>query len=246
MATALDRHAADRVATLFEPLVRSARQAFHGDAVTRQVTSPECDPVLLDRFLIQFCAQGVRMTEPVEGWIRRAGEQTEAIGLTELGHALQRHAVHERDHHLLMIEDTHRLVEIWNGLGRETLDAEVLLATPASPGTVDYVAIHETTIAGDTPFAQIGIEYEIEMLGVTFGTRLMENVVEVCGRDRLDALSFITHHVEVDVGHTEFNRRQLDAVLIDHPEYADPIARAGVSALNAYQRFLGDCMNAIR
>ncbi len=245
MATALDRHATDRVATLFDPLVQSARQAFHTAEGAQLVTSPNCDPVLLDRFLIQFCAQGVGMTEPVEGWIRRAGEQTEAMGLVELGQALQRHALHERDHHLLMIEDTRRLVDVWNGLGRQPLDADRLLATPASPGTIDYVEIHESTIAGDTPYAQIGIEYEIEMLGVTFGSKLMENVVNVCGQERLDALSFITHHVEVDVGHTEFNRRQLDALLETHPDFVDPIATAGVAALNAYQRFIADCLAAI-
>ncbi len=245
MAPALDRHATDRVAILFDPHVQAARLAFHTDEVTRRITSPDCDPVLLDRFLIQFCAQGVRMTEPVEGWIRRAGQRTEAVGLTDLGQALQRHALHERDHHLLMISDTHRLVDMWNSLGRPPLDAHELLATPPSPGTVDYVDLHESTIAGDTPYAQIGIEYEIEMLGVTFGSKLMDNVVNVCGRDRLDALSFIAHHVEIDVGHTEFNRRQLDALLADHPEFAGPIACAGVSALNAYQRFIGDCMRAI-
>lgn len=245
MATALDRHATDRVATLFDPHVQPARRAFHSDPTVERITSPDCDPALLDRFLIQFCAQGVRMTEPVEGWIRRAGERTESIGLTDLGQALQRHALHERDHHLLMIEDTRRLVDVWNGLGRSPLDADELLATPPSPGTLDYIELHEATIAGDTPYAQIGIEYEIEMLGVTFGSSLMTNVVEVCGRDRLDALSFITHHVEVDVGHTEFNRRQLEALLADHPEFAEPIARAGVAALNAYQRFIGDCMDAI-
>ncbi len=246
MVTALERHATSRVATLFEPFVTSARQDFHTSEVIELITSPDCDPELLDRYLIQYCAQGVRMTEPVEGWIRRAGERIVDQGLTELGQALQRHAVHERDHHLLMIDDTRRLVDMWNESGREPLDAEELLATPPSPGTVDYIELHGSVIAGDEPYGQIGIEYEIEMLSVTAGTRLLANVAKVCGADRIEALSFLTDHVELDVGHTEFNRRQLEAILEDHPEFARPIADAGVAALGAYRRFMTDCLSAIR
>lgn len=246
MATALDPNARERVASLFEPLVTSARTAFHTSEVIELVTSPDCDPVLLDRYLIEYCARGVRMTEPVEGWIRRAGERTEAMGLTELGQSLQRHAVHERDHHLLMIDDTRRLVELWNSLGRVPLNADTLLASPASPGCVAYVELHERIIDGETPYAQIGIEYEIEMLSVTAGVKLLANVAQVCGDDRAEALSFLNDHVELDVGHTEFNRRQLEAILADHPEFARVIGEAGTAALHAYRQFMTDCLEAVR
>ena len=39
------------------------------------ILSPTVDPTLLELFLVHFCAAGVHMTEPVEGWIRRAGER---------------------------------------------------------------------------------------------------------------------------------------------------------------------------
>lgn len=246
MATALDRNVTDLVADLFEPLVLSARERFSNSEVIQLITSPECDPVLLDRFLIQYCSQGVNMTEPVEGWIRRAGERTEAMGLTELGQALQRHASHESNHHLLMIDDTRRLVELWNEAGREPLDADELLNAPASRGTVEYVELHESVIAGDTPYAQIGIEYEIEMLSITAGVKLLTNVATICGENRIEALTFLKDHVELDVGHTEFNRRQLEAILTDHPECVGPIGEAGAAALHAYRQFLTDCLMAIR
>lgn len=245
MSATVGHDAVDRVSALYEPHVMDARDLFHQYPVIGAVTSPQCDPKLLDRFLIQFCAQGVKMTEHVEGWIRRAGERTVDVGYVELGEALQRHAEHERDHHLLMIDDTQNLVDLWNNLGREPLSAEELLESEATPGVVAYVNLHEETIAGPTPYAQLGIEYEIERLSITEGVALMKNVAVLCGSDRVEGLSFLQHHIELDQGHTEFNRRQLDQLLADYPELAEPLAAAGSSALAAYGQFMADCMSAV-
>ena len=43
----------------------------------------------------------------------------------------------------------------------------------------------------------------------------------------LDELSFLTGHVELDVGHTKFNRRQLAAFLDERPFALDALVAAG-------------------
>jgi hypothetical protein len=49
------------------------------------ILSPTIDPALLELFLVHFCAMGVHMTEPVEGWICRAGARCVELGLEALG-----------------------------------------------------------------------------------------------------------------------------------------------------------------
>lgn len=235
----------DLVAELYEPRVEQARSSFRSSEGFLAVTSPDADPATLDRFLINFCALGVQMTEPVDRWIRRAGKRCEEVGLAELGAALQRHAEHEARHHEMMIADTHTLVGMWNQRHpKEPLDADALIARLATPGVQDYVQTHEDTIAGSTPYGQLAIEYEIELLSITAGPELLGNVATVCGADRIGALSFLTDHIAVDEGHTVFNRRQLNALLAHHPEFAGPLAEAGSSALRAYAGFLADCHTA--
>src|SRR5690349_2024132 len=93
----------------YAPLVEAARARFsRGPGAAILDPKMTADELIL--FLIHFSSLGVRMTEPVEGWIRRAGERCAASGQAALGRALVIHARHEADHHLMMIEDTRRVV----------------------------------------------------------------------------------------------------------------------------------------
>jgi hypothetical protein len=113
----------------YEQRVQHARSLFQDSKIVNILRTS--DDEVLELFLINFCAFGVGMTEPVEGWVRRAGERCEAIGLTDLGHALKTHAKHEANHHLMMIEDTKSLIAFWNERRTgERLNAEKLLARP--------------------------------------------------------------------------------------------------------------------
>ena len=76
--------------------------------------SAEKDPRNLMIFWLNFSSLGIGMTEFVEDWIRRAGQRTKDLGYEKLGTKLIKHATHERNHHLMMIADTHKLVERWN------------------------------------------------------------------------------------------------------------------------------------
>jgi hypothetical protein len=198
---------------------------------------------VLELFLIFFNALGVQMTRPVEDWIRRAGERCTEIGLGELGRALCAHAKQEAGHHLMMIEDTRRLVARWNARRTSKLDADRVLAQPMTNGVRMYCELHEDVIASDSPFGQLAIEYEIERLSVAFGPQLFEQLKRRLDHTILSNLSFLEEHVRVDVGHTQFNERQLERLLTANPAFARALARAGERALDAYAAFFNDCFH---
>lgn len=230
----------------YEAAVRPARERFARSPAVVEVLSPAIAPPLLESFLIHFCALGVGVTEPVEGWIRRAGEACIAQGRDDLGRALARHARDEAGHDRLFEADARLLASRWNAAGRTPLDVDALLVLPPGPGAMRYRRLHEESIGGDTPFAQLAIEYEIEQLALSFGKDLLRTCVAVLGREVLDGLSFLREHVELDVGHTHFNRRRMAALLEGQPEVAGALERAGSEALDSYAAFLSDCLEAAR
>ena len=234
----------DVVAEFYEPMIQDARSRYVSTNAYRQLLDPGASPVFLDRFLIEFCSMGVHMTEPVERWIRAAGRRCSELGLQSLGEALDRHAEHEADHHLMMVDDTRALIAIWNGTSRARLVADELLERPPSPGCRAYIALHEETIVSFAPWGQLAIEYEIERLSITAGRALMSNVASVCGTDRIKSLSFLTDHIALDEGHTVFNRRQLNSLLAAHSDYAEDLVRSGSAALDAHAEFISDCVAA--
>ena len=215
-------------------------------SIGNTVAGGELSAQELALFLVVFSSLGVQMTEPVEHWIRRAGERSEAVGFAALGRALKMHAKHEANHHLMMIDDAKLLTERYNQKYGTALDVEALLASAATPGVVDYVKLHEDVIASDAPFCQIAIEYEIENLSVSLGPKLLAECVRKLGNEVLDGLSFLREHVEIDGGHTAFNEVELQRVLAIDPQLAEKLSSTGSAALDAYARFLGDCLSRAR
>lgn len=233
----------NHVQSLYEPRIHAARTQFVSNSAVSAIIAPDMEPIVLELFFIYYNALGVNMTEPVEGWIHRAGVRCEEIGLTELGRSLRAHAKHEAGHHLMMIEDTQNLVAYWNKRHSLTLDADQLLAQPMTPSVVRYRQLHEDVIASDAPFGQLAIEYEIEGLSVSYVPHLMDQCARLVGPTVVEALSFLQEHVEIDVAHTQFNNRQLEQFLTQYPEYVTPLVNAGAAALDAYAGFLNDCLD---
>ena len=192
----------------YEDLLASARHRFAESFGVRALQS-NSDATFCELFLIYFCALGVHMTRPVEDWIRRAAARCAGMGFSELGRALSFHAAAEADHHLLMIADLRSLAARWNASHSPSLDADALLDRSPSPGAARYCQLHEDSIASETPFAQVAIEYEIEMLPSRFGDLVVGRCVELLGADILSCLSFITRHIALDGAHTDFNARTL-------------------------------------
>src|ERR1700730_15916656 len=158
-------------------------------------------------FLLYFCSLGVRMTEPVEGWIRGAADKCSGLGMTTISRVLAAHAQSERGHHLMMAADLRALADLWNRQYQPSADPDALLAQAPSPGVARYCKVHEDNLAGPAPYAQVAIEYEIEMLPLRFGEAFMTRCADVLGPDILSCLSFVTSHIQLDVAHTKTNAR---------------------------------------
>lgn len=226
----------------YESALASARRLLEEAPATRAQLDPNIDPALLLRFLIQFSAWGVQMTESVEHWIRRAGERCMALGLDDVGRALVSHAKHEAGHHLMLMEDTKVLVRRWNTRSAIQLDADRLQRQRATPAMQRYIELHERTIASDMPFGQVAIELEIEGMSTTLGKAFIALCRKVLGPEVLDGLSFIREHVAIDVGHTAFNTRLMDRLLTSRPECAERLAEIGSEALRTYVEFFAECL----
>lgn len=228
----------------YERALTPAREAHDARRSVRTTTDAATAPEVLLAFWIRHCAFGVAMTEPVEGWIRRAGEAVARAGDAQLGRALAAHASAEADHHLLMLADLDRLVARWNAApGREPVRARDLLAAPPPEPVQRYRDLHEDVIAGPAPHAQLAVENEIELLSVRIGPPLVATVEAVLGPEVVAELSFLTDHVELDVGHAHFNRRQLGRLLDARPDLLDPLVAGGTAALAAYGDFLDACLD---
>jgi hypothetical protein len=232
------------VKELYEPYVLPARARISTDPVMRRLVDPAIEPAVLERFFLQLNSLGVYMTEPVEGWIRRAGHRCIAQGLDSLGKELLLHSKHEADHHQLMIDDVRHLVRRWNLRHQPPLHLERLLAQHPTDAMREYRQLHEDTLSSDLPAGQIAIEFEIENLSLVVGPHLMSNVARVLGRETLEGLSFLKEHVRLDVGHTALNSRMLEELLRVMPENARALAELGARALDIYMRFIEDCLNS--
>jgi hypothetical protein len=230
----------------YEGGLRLAREEFNSHPAVLALFHRPMEAIDMETFLISFTVLGVGMTEPVEGWIRRAAVRCGELGLAKLAKALDGHAHQEADHHLLMLADASRLVDRWNKTRKPELSVPTLREGAPTPGVGAYQRLHEDVIAGPTPYGQLAIEYEIEMLSVTYGPRLIERCTGLLGNEIVEGLSFLRDHVELDVGHTHFNRIQLGRLLAEHPDFLPGLIDAGSKALRAYASFLGDCLELLR
>ena len=225
----------------YNQLLGPARERFEASLGLNAIRSNN-DPRFMEAFLLYFCAIGAQMTEPVESWIRRAASRCAALGLSDLEEALTRHARAEAGHHMMMIADLRSLECHWNLRHTPPVDADELLRVTPSPGAIRYCLVHEENIAGDTPYAQIAIEYEIEQLPLRYGGLFVARCLEIFGPEILPSLSFVTEHIDLDIGHTRFNAQQLSKLIDLLPESLPSLVTAGGAALAAYAQFLTDCV----
>ncbi|WP_447978440.1 hypothetical protein [Candidatus Nitrospira bockiana] len=204
------------------------------------------DPLVLELLLIEYCALGVPMTEPVEGWIRRAGERCEALGYREIGSFLIAHAQQEKDHHRWFLDDTRALVGQFNERHSVHLQADWFLSQPLPTSVLEYRALHEEVIGGDSPYCQLAIEYEIERLSVVYGAAAMPKIAKVLGGQVIQGLRFLEEHTRQDVGHTALNEANLNQLLSEHPSVLPRLLDAARRALDCYSAYLFDCLRLAR
>jgi len=226
--------------SVYGPQVQPFRLALSQNQVWRFLDMP--DPLVLELFLIQYCALGVAMTEPVEGWIRRAGERCQELGYAHVAAFLLSHAKEEKDHHLSFIDDTRDLVNQWNAKHDRQLNAERLLGQPLTDGVLNYRALHEASISSDAPYCQLAIEFEIERLSITYGAAAMTKIARVLGPEAIKGLRFLENRVKEGIRHTSVIECQLNQLLHDVPIALSGLTQTGRMALKAYGEYLSDCL----
>lgn len=225
----------------YHALIQPARERFAASSGIRGMTSPNADARTMAAFLLHFSALSVAITEPVEGWIRRAAERCSAVGLPDLGKALQTHAKAESGHHQYHIDDFAATVDFWNARWSPPVRSDRIAAIGLTRGGRRYRAIHEANIAGDTPYCQLAIEYEIELLPVELGPAFLRNCTRALGPEIQRCLSFVASHVEFDVGHTCFNAHVLGDLITGDPNRLGPLVAAGTAVLDAFAAHLTEC-----
>ena len=122
------------------------------------------------------------------------------------------------------------------------MDAEELLDQAPTPGVLHYARVHEENIDGDSPYAQIAIEYEMEMIPLRYGDLLVARCVEILGAEILSCPSFVRRHIELDAAHTRFNARSIAKLVELSPSRVSALVSAGTAALDAYAQFIDDCV----
>ena len=226
----------------YHSLIQPARERFAVTTGICGMISSDTDARTMAAFLLHFSALSVPITDPVEGWIRRAGERCTAVGLPRIGKALSAHAKAEAGHQQYHIDDFAALVEFWNARWEPRVGHDQIVRIGMTRGGERYRAVHEDNIAGDTPYCQLAIEYEIELLPVEFGPPFVQNCTRLFGPDILRCMSFVTSHVEFDVGHTKFNAHVLGQLLADDPTRLGPLVAAGSAVLGAFADHLTECL----
>mmetsp|Transcript_56005 Transcript_56005/g.137565 ORF Transcript_56005/g.137565 Transcript_56005/m.137565 type:complete len:244 (-) Transcript_56005:46-777(-) len=225
----------------YEETLATSRQRFRERKWYKTIMESEADPKLLLAFLIQMCSRGVEMTEPVEGWISRAGDRCVALGYTDLGNFLKKHSKEEANHHVYYIKDTKNLVNRWNStFPANIVSPETFLGRDKTMGQEQYIALHENVIKSETPFRQVAIENEIERLSVEVAPPLLERMKTVLSEDILNDLRFLVHHVALDAKHSAANDEEMRDLLEKFPYAADALAQTGADALDAFGTYLDE------
>lgn len=225
----------------YENLLLPARERFASSAGIQGMINPETEAQTLSAFLLYFSALSVSITEPVERWIRQAGERCSALGLDKIALSLEKHSKAEAGHHQYHLDDFGNLISFWNASWSPQINPTYIIAHQSTAGGERYCRIHEENIKGAAPYCQFAIEYEIELLPVQYGAKFVENCVRLLGQEILACMSFVTSHVEFDVGHTKFNAHFLGNLIIEDPSRLTPLAAVGAETLDAFSDHLTEC-----
>lgn len=221
---------------MYEAMMKGARDAYFAHPAIQEISGAEISDEKLLAWLYFYSGHGIHMTREVELWITWAGSRCKELGLERLGHVLHSHARAEAGHDQMMVDDTRAVA------GRLGKTPEVILRQVPLASALRYRQMHEDVIFGDAPFCQLAIEYEIERLSITSLTDIVRNCERVLGDDPASGYSFLAEHVELDHGHTEFNKRQLAELLEARPEALDLLVKVGTRALECYADFLAECL----
>lgn len=220
-----------------------ARQNFASREIVKELFSQEIEPKLLKLFMIHWNALNAGLTEPIPVYLKRAGERCEEMGLNSMAEFFYEHEHEEDGHENWAIDDVEELVALWNQEEPNyQLNTQELLAKKMSPAVKRYHQLHEQVLEGNSPWAELAIDIEIELLSTSYGPILVKKWIDCMGQSSLSKISFLHKHVTADVGHTDTNFDVVDQFISEHPESVEMLAETAAAALNVYADFLEDAM----
>ncbi|TDD91152.1 iron-containing redox enzyme family protein [Actinomadura rubrisoli] len=225
----------------YEEQIEAARTAFAEHWAVSTLTDPDVPPHLFAQWLYRYSLHGPQVTRDVERWLATAGRRCEELGLTRIGRGFVGHARGEHGHDQMMIADARALTGRIAGLSGAVLDTETILGTPLDDAGT-YNAQFEDIIAGEHPYYMASASYEMERLSTTMAIDLVANARKILGDDPHAGYYFLAEHVELDVGHTAFNRRQLGEVLALYPDQLATLVEHGGRSILNYAGFMGECL----
>lgn len=231
--------------TLFEQYerqVEDARVDFDNHYAVALLTDEDCPGDVFAQWLYRYSLHGPQVTRDVERWLATAGARCQELGMDRIGRGFVGHARGEHGHDQMMVADARALSGRIASLGGTLLDTEQLLGQPLEPASA-YNAQFEAIISGDHPYYMASASYEMERLSTTMAVDLVKNCRRVLGDDPRNGYRFLAEHVEIDVGHTAFNRRQLREVLKLYPAQLDALVRHGGESILNYAAFMGECLS---
>ncbi|WP_293118340.1 hypothetical protein, partial [Moorena sp. SIO4G3] len=76
----------------YESQLIPARSLLSQHPTIQTLLRPSLNLMIMLRFMIEFSAKAVQITQPVDTWIRRAGERCLELGLNDIGSTLIKHA----------------------------------------------------------------------------------------------------------------------------------------------------------
>lgn len=219
------------------------RQKFASKEIVKELFERQVNPKLLKLFMIHWNALNAGLTEPIPMYLKRAGERCQNMGLGFMADFFYEHEHEEDGHEDWAIDDVKELVSLWNKEEpNHKLDAKNLLAKKISPTVKRYHELHEQIIEGGSPWAELAIDVEIELIATTYGPVLVRKWIDCMGQESLSKVSFLDKHVSADVGHTKTNFQIVDRFISEHPESVNVLLKTASDVLNIYADYLEEAM----
>lgn len=226
------------------PHVEAARARVHEDPRIRWLLEDSSATEMLG-FLIEFCALGVRMLRPVDGWLRRSARDCLDAGFEELGWALMSASRDEAPRHLLLIDDLVQLSQLWRrqiASDGRSLDLRGLVRREAPASAQRHAVVRETAGQPDLGYLALGIELELDGLSMALGPQLQRACEDRLGSGIYEGLRFIHARTEHAALQNYDWLEILDRLLTVCPELGEPMALVGCEAVDAMLGFFGECI----
>jgi len=223
----------------------ATRDRVHTDPWIRTVLSGGLSGQELLGFLIQWCATGTQIHEPLSAWLDRAGRRSVELGFAHAGDILAAQAQSRSHRHRAYLDGLFTLVPQWNRLYSTPLDADVLWRQPADEAALRYVALHQELITGTIPFAEAAVVHELDCIGSVVLPSLRAVTRATLGNELGAMIADLEAHImrDDDRSRSEYHLEQiLAAIDSGAKDTVDDVAAAAAEAVHVYLDLVVECI----